>query len=371
MKGHSIEKPSPKLFVVIGVLVILGLSILSTILEFRSDEVATSIEAAETPKPRYNLVLQDNSYAINSIGTVQASQISYLAPTVSGKVVKLHPQFIAGEIFTKGASLLEIQQFEYKSRLADAQAQLEQARLDVANEQAEALKAVKRTYSSVNKKGQNSDLVLRVPHRRAVNARLKAAEAKVQEAEQMLEDTVLIAPYDCQLIEVSIGVAARVEAGQTVGKIIPVSGRIVRFSIPLEEFSALPRDAQGKINTPLIAECKLNNGYHLQWLGQVTAVDSSLDAKGQSAIVIAELQPNTHHVAEWKVAPVNMQLNVQMNVTIPNSTWIPASALRKGTAILVDSVDGTLERSVHVVAKVDDRILVTIVDYKEGDVLVM
>ena len=154
--------------------------------------------AAGTVEP---LHLQTNTLAISAPGIVKASHLTMLSPGVSGKVDKVHPLFSAGEIVLKGTPLLELEKFEYRARLANAQAGLEQARLDVSTEQAEALKAIKKTYSSVSKSGKESELVLRVPQRRAVNARLNAAEAYVAEAEQALRDTVLEAPYTCQVVE--------------------------------------------------------------------------------------------------------------------------------------------------------------------------
>ena len=135
--------------------------------------------AAGTVEP---LHLQTNTLAISAPGIVKASHLTMLSPGVSGKVDKVHPLFSAGEIVLKGTPLLELEKFEYRARLANAQAGLEQARLDVSTEQAEALKAIKKTYSSVSKSGKESELVLRVPQRRAVNARLNAAEAYVAEA---------------------------------------------------------------------------------------------------------------------------------------------------------------------------------------------
>ena len=215
----------------------------------------------ETP-----LRLQTNTLSISAPGIVKASYLTMLSPSVSGKVDKVHPLFNVGEIVLKGTPLMELEKFEYRARLANAQAELEQARLDVSTEQAEALKAIKKTYSSVSKSGKESELVLRVPQRRAVNARLNAAEAYVAEAEQALRDTVLEAPYTCQVVECSVGAGARVVAGQPVGKVIPLQERMIRIPVPLEEFSALPRDEQGKVNTALTASCMLNNGKRLQWL---------------------------------------------------------------------------------------------------------
>ena len=259
----------------------------------------------------------------------------------------------------------------YLTMLSPIQAELEQARLDVSTEQAEALKAIKKTYSSVSKSGKESELVLRVPQRRAVNARLNAAEAYVAEAEQALRDTVLEAPYTCQVVECSVGAGARVVAGQPVGKVIPLQERMIRIPVPLEEFSALPRDEQGKVNTALTASCVLNNGKRLQWLGRVTAVDAALDSKSNSAVLIASLEPNASHVSEWQVAPVNMALQVAINVQVPVSAWIPASAVRDGSSIQVKTPSGMQERKVQVVALKDGRALVTVPEFQSGDALIL
>ena len=317
------------------------------------------------------LHLQTNTLAISAPGIVKASHLTMLSPGVSGKVDKVHPLFSAGEIVLKGTPLLELEKFDYRARLANAQAGLEQARLDVSTEQAEALKAIKKTYSSVSKSGKESELVLRVPQRRAVNARLNAAEAYVAEAEQALRDTVLEAPYTCQVVECSVGAGARVVAGQPVGKVIPLQERMIRVPVPLEEFSALPRDEQGRVSTALTASCVLNNGKRLQWLGRVTAVDAALDTERNSAVLIASLEPNASHVSEWQVAPVNMALQVNISVQVPASAWIPASAVRDGSSIQVKTAEGMQERKVRVVALKDGKALVTVPELRDGDALAL
>ena len=304
------------------------------------------------------LQLQDNSFEITARGMVQAAHLTMLSPGVSGKVDKVHSLFSPGEIILKGTPLVELEKFEYRARLAKAQAELEQARLDVSTEQAEALKAVKKTYSSVSKSGRDSELVLRVPQRRAVNARLNAAEAYVEESEQALRDTVLHAPYTCQVVECSVGLGSRVVAGQTVGKIIPLQERMIRIPVPLEEFSALPRDEQGRVRVPLTASCTLKNGKLLQWRGRVTAVDSALD-------------PNESHVAEWQAAPVNMALQVNINVQVPASAWIPSAALKNGSSIQVRTPTGMQERKVQLVVLKDGKALVTVPEFQDGDVLLL
>ncbi len=309
-----------------------------------TDEGATT-PATKTPVP---LVLDTNGLELTSKGVVNASRTTLLAPGVSGKVNKVHPEFNAGEVLRKGTSLIELEDFEYRARLANAEAELEKARLDVATEQAEALKAVKKTYSSASKQGKDSDLVLRVPQRRAVNARQRAAEAYVEEAKQALLDTVLTAPYDCQVVESSVGVGTRLSAGQTIGKIIPLTERIVRVPLPLEDFSSLPRNEKGKIEAALTAYCTLKNGSSMSWDGHITAVDSTLDASGACAVLIASLDPNADHVPEWRVAPVNMPLQVRIKVQVPNSVWIPVALLEKGRILPVTTANGVKFRMVNI-----------------------
>ncbi len=325
-----------------------------------------SSAVAKTPVP---LVLETNGLKLTSKGVVNASRLTLLAPGVSGKVNKVHPEFSAGEVLSKGTSLIELEDFEYRARLANAEAELEKARLAVATEQAEALKAVKKTYSDTSKQGKDSELVLRVPQRRAVNARQKASEAYVEETKQALKDTVLTAPYDCQVVECSVGVGTRLAAGQTIGKIIPLTERIVRVPLPLEDFSSLPRNDRGKIEADLTAYCTLKNGSSMSWTGHITAVDSTLDASGTCAVLIASLDPNVDHVQEWHVAPVNMSLQVHISVQIPDSVWIPVDLLEQGCILPVVTPNGEEFRKVNIISKKDFRVLVTIPDYHSGDAI--
>jgi hypothetical protein len=88
-------------------------------------------------------------------------------------------------------------------------------------------------------------------------------------------------------------------------------------------------------------------------------------------VLIASLEPNASHVSEWQVAPVNMALQVNINVQVPSSVWIPSHAVRDGSSIQVKTPEGMQERKVHVVALKDGKSLVTIPEFQEGDALVL
>lgn len=100
-------------------------------------------------------------------------------------------------------------------------------------------------------------------------------------------------------------------------------------------------------------------------------MDAALDSKSNSAVLIASLEPNASHVSEWQVAPVNMALQVAINVQVPVSAWIPASAVRDGSSIQVKTPSGMQERKVQVVALKDGRALVTVPEFQAGDALIL
>ncbi len=338
------------------------------LVERMSDPVAENFKPAKPPAP-IPLTPETNNLVIYSKGVVKPSQVTLLAPGVSGKVNKVCPDFSPGEVLAKGTPIIEIENSEYRARLANAQAELEKARLDVLTEQAEALKALKKTYGSGSKSGKDSELVLRVPQRRAVNARQDAAQAYVEEAQQTLKETVMETPYTCVVVESSVGTGERVTAGQTIGKIIPLTSRIVRIALPLEDFSSLPRTEEGKIDAKLTAYCKLRNGSRLQWNGHITAVDSALDDTGNSVVLIASLDPNMDLVREWRVAPVNMTLQVSIKVQIPNSFWISDDRLTDEGLLPVITPTGKEYKRVNIISKKDDRLLILIPGYRAGDCL--
>lgn len=346
-------------------------AVLITVAALTEPDAAGGGKAEAAVQATLPLHFTNHVLTVSSSGVVQASHMTLLSPGVSGRVDQVNPRFSPGEVIPQGTPLVELEKFEYRAKLAQAQADLEQARMDVATEQAEALKAVKKTYSAVSRNGAESELVLRVPQRRAVNARLTAAEEYVEEAEQALRDTVLAAPYVCRVVECSVGQGARVVAGQAVGKVIPLDERIIRVPVSLEEFAALARNGREHKGILLTAFHQLKNGTRLQWRGVVQSVDSSLDAASNKAVLIAALEPSETHMEAWKTAPVNMTLQVEVNINVPDSDWIPASAVRDGRMVRVNTPSGVQERAVHVEAEQDGRALVTMPDFCAGDTLVL
>lgn len=76
-------------------------------------------------------------------------------------------------------------------------------------------------------------------------------------------------------------------------------------------------------------------------------------------------------MAEWQAAPVNMALQVNINVQVPASAWIPSAALKNGSSIQVRTPTGMQERKVQLVVLKDGKALVTVPEFQDGDVLLL
>ncbi|WP_026376578.1 efflux RND transporter periplasmic adaptor subunit [Aestuariibacter salexigens] len=187
---------------------------------------------------------QDYQVHINSFGEVQALERTLLSAQVSGEVIDWHSNFVAGGLVLRDDILFSIEKDAYEaavamaeSELSLAQAQLieEQARADVAKQEAKRLPPA-----------QVSDLYLRKPQLLSAQARLKAAQAQLQIARRDLANCDVKAPYDALVISRDIGVGQFVSAGAQVAQLSNIESAEIIFPIAGFDSSFLPQDIVGK-----------------------------------------------------------------------------------------------------------------------------
>ena len=101
--------------------------------------VATLTPVVEPPGVRVHEVsLQDVPLAVTSQGTVRPRTESQLVPQIAGRVTWVAPSFAEGGFFEAGDVLVRLDPFDYEQMLVSARSQLAQARLRLAQEEAEA-----------------------------------------------------------------------------------------------------------------------------------------------------------------------------------------------------------------------------------------
>jgi multidrug efflux pump subunit AcrA (membrane-fusion protein) len=125
--------------------------------------------------------LETVQLTVPSQGTVTPRTESVLVPEISGRILKVSPSFAAGGFFEFGETLLEIDTHDYRQALIQAQSLVAQARLRLAQIDAEAQLA-RAEWDSLGE-GEPTALTLFEPQLAEARAALESALAGVARAE--------------------------------------------------------------------------------------------------------------------------------------------------------------------------------------------
>ena len=184
---------------------------------------------------------------IVATGTVQPARQVQLSPMVMGQVVRITPSFVPGGFVQKGTLLLQLDPADFKNTLQLRESELAQVQADLEMEQGQQ-QVARQDYTLLGDtlSGEREALVLRKPQLNAVKARLKAAEASVDQARLNLERTAIRAPFDAQLLSRNANVGAQVGPGDSLGQLIGTDKYWVTVAIPTAQLQWLdfPKTAQ-------------------------------------------------------------------------------------------------------------------------------
>lgn len=240
--------------------------------------------------------------AVRSQGTVQPRTEGTLVPEVSGVVIAASPSWGDGGFFAAREVLLKIDPRDYELALVRARAQIEQAKLRLAEEEEEARAARVEweTHGRVDKKP--SSLLLREPQLAEAKAALAAAKAAEEQAQRDLERTSIRAPYAGRIWEKSVDIGQYVTRSSPVARIYAVDRAEIRLPLPDEELAYLdvpldyrdcapPGAAVG--GTPSGPQVRLRArfaGTEHTWWGRVTRTEAEINPRSRMVHVVAEVE---------------------------------------------------------------------------------
>ena len=188
-------------------------------------------------------------------GTARPSEIWSAVAEVKGRIVETHAELNAGAIFRQGDTVARIDPTEYELKIAQIQAevaqiQAQQTELDTQEVNYQDALAIEKeslrlaqselkrvgglrasnavTESQIEETSRvvlsqqqsvqslESSLKVLPSQRKALQANLEAKQAALGQAKLDLDRTVLIAPFDCRLSDVSLEKGQFVAAGQAL-----------------------------------------------------------------------------------------------------------------------------------------------------------
>lgn len=194
-----------------------------------TQQTAMLVDVVEVQKGTYQPVIQ-------AMGTVTPTQDVTLSPRVSGEIMSLSKAFTPGGYVQKGDILLQIDPRDYENTLEQRKSELEQIKSDLTIEMG-LQQAAEKSYETYGDtlSPENQARILRKPQLEAVKARLRSAEAAVEQAKLDLERTTVKAPFDAHILSRNVNTGSQVVAGNPLGRLVGLEEYWVEATVPLSK----------------------------------------------------------------------------------------------------------------------------------------
>lgn len=168
---------------------------------------------------------------IHGYGETQTHYSLTLTAQTSGQVTRQSTQLESGCQVKKGDVLIQLEDSDYQSAVADVKSDLASARLSLLEEQREASQAQAEWRASGLSGEPDSDLVLHEPQLEAAKAAVAKAEAALVSAEKNVSRTKIISPFDAIVVERLTAPGSYLQAGTAVATLY--STDMIEVAVPL------------------------------------------------------------------------------------------------------------------------------------------
>jgi len=287
---------------------------------------------------------------INSQGTVKPRTETALVAEVSGKIVGISDDFVAGGFFREGEVLLQIDPSDYQAGLKRAEAALASRRAKLADETARSEQALK-DWHNMGKQGQPSDLGLRKPQMADAKANVSAAEADVEKASRDLERTQITVPYDGLVRLKGVDIGQYVTPGTRLGITFAIDTAEVRLPLTstdlkyLELPSGTEARGQNRSFPPVTLSTQIA-GITDEWQAQIIRTEGVVDETSRVVYAVAQvIDPygvlGQSHQKELKIGTfVNAAIQ---GLPADNVVVLPRYVLQSNNTVIIINEDNELE----------------------------
>ena len=291
---------------------------------------------------------RDHRIMVPAMGTVVPAREVALRAQVSGKVLSLHPEFIAGGYIKENAEILKIDPVDYKLTVTLAEAKVKDAEsaLQLAEEEANAAKEEWRLLNEgdVKTKDKPPPLVAKEPQLAAAQARLKAEQAELQKAELDLKRTSVRAPFNGIVRSKSVEVGSLVTPQDPLAELVGVDEYWIQVSVPVDylKWISFPIRKGTKGSKVRVMH---RNGYVRT--GEVIELLGDLETEGRMARILAAVKdPLGFKDSGQATRPLLIGEYVRVEIEgspLSQVFRIPRVALRENDTIWIVEDDSTLD----------------------------
>lgn len=182
------------------------------------EDTADITEAAKPPSfPLVSVIKVESSThsgTVHSFAEIKPRWSATLSAAVSGRIIDVSDQSLAGEQVSKGDPLIRIEDSNFRFNLAQAQQRLSEAELALV--QAKNKTEVARKQIARGKAIEATDLALHLPQMRIAEHAVDASIVQVEAAREQLRATVITAPFSGYITDRQVSPGQTVTAGQAL-----------------------------------------------------------------------------------------------------------------------------------------------------------
>ncbi|MEE8321871.1 MAG: efflux RND transporter periplasmic adaptor subunit, partial [Gammaproteobacteria bacterium] len=338
-----VQKFLPVILIILSLILVAGLIAVNK--ARRPERQEESIQATTVdviPIERVSLNL-----SITSQGSVSPRTETTLVAEVSGKIVNVSANFVAGGFFRKDETLLEIDPSDYRAGLKRAQANLASRKAQFAEQKARADQALK-DWKNMGRQGEPSDLTQRKPQLAEAHANVQAAEADLQKAERDLERTHIKVPYDGLVRIKQADIGQYVAPGTPLGVTFDIDTAEIRLPLSSTDVSYLDlpsaTDSADKPRLKVILTTA-NSGNGDQWIAEIIRTEGVIDEKSRVTYAVAQVVDpysllGQSHQGELKFGTF---VRAEIEGLRANNVFkLPRSVLRTDNTVLVADAERKL-----------------------------
>lgn len=316
-------------------------------------QAAVLVEAIEAQTQSLDFIVQ-------SQGSVRPRTQTTLVAQVSGIVVSVSDDFVAGGFFRAGEVLLEIDPSDYQTALKRAEASWASRKAKLAEEKSRSEQAVK-DWRNLGRVGDPPDLVMRKPQLADALANVLAAEADIEKARRDLERTKISVPYDGLLRERRVDIGQYVTPGTQLGVSFAVDTAEIRLPLAAADlaFLDLPRSTDMEIEDyPSVSLMADISGMTQTWDARLIRTEGVLDENSRVLYVVASVVDPYGLLGESQQDELRMGTFVRAAISgrsVNDVVILPRFVLRNDNTVLVANEENELEVREVEVARAEAR----------------